>query len=257
MNNRLFLAIGRTFDYSARAHPLRTAMDLNTKSTMASTVADDIRRRIVSGDFVPDEKLRVGHLADMFGVTLSPIREALNRLTSEGLVQLRDMRGFSVAPVSEQELAEISRTRQWLNERALRESIEHGDDAWAENVLLTFHRLQQQPRIDRASGAPNRAWDEAHRCFHVALTAACRSRHLVAYCDQLFVMADRYRYIARSSPKASTKGRDTEHRLIMEAAIARRADDAVALLNRHFDTTAQLCQSELQRRSGRKRGARA
>jgi len=231
-------------------------MDLSTKSTMASTVADDIRRRIVSGDFVPDEKLRVGRLADMFGVTLSPIREALNRLTSEGLVQLRDMRGFSVAPVSAQELAEISRTRQWLNERALRESIEHGDEAWAEHVLLAFHRLKKLPRVDLAGGA-NRAWDEAHRSFHVALTAACRSRHLVAYCDQLFVMADRYRYIARTSPRASTKSRDTEHRLIMEAAIARRADDAVALLDKHFDTTAQLCQSELQRRSGRKRGARA
>ena len=51
---------------------------------MASTVADDIRRRIVSGDFAPEEKLRVQQLADMFGVALSPIREALNRLTSEG-----------------------------------------------------------------------------------------------------------------------------------------------------------------------------
>lgn len=220
---------------------------------MASTVADDLRRRIVSGAFGPEEKLRVQHLADMFGVTISPIREALNRLTSEGLVQLRDMRGFSVAPVSEEELAEISRTRKWLNERALRESIEHGDEAWAESVLIAFHRLQQQPRVER-SGVPNRAWDEAHRCFHVALTAACRSRHLVAYCDQLFVMADRYRYIARSSPRASTKHRDTEHRLIMEASIARRADQAVALLNKHFETTALLCQNELKRRKRGKDG---
>jgi GntR family carbon starvation induced transcriptional regulator len=222
------------------------------KSTMASTVADDLRRRIVSGDFVPEEKLRVQQLADMFGVALSPIREALNRLTSEGLVQLRDMRGFSVAPVSEQELAEISRTRKWLNELALRESIQHGDGAWAEGVLISFHRLQQQPRVEPAGGGANRAWDEAHRCFHMALTAACRSRQLVAYCDQLFVMADRYRYIARASPKASSKYRDSEHRLIMEATIARRADKAVTLLSKHFDTTALLCQSELRRRKNAK-----
>lgn len=224
---------------------------------MASTVTDDLRRRIVSGDFAPEEKLRVQQLADMFGVALSPIREALNRLTSEGLVELRDMRGFSVAPVSEQELAEISRTRKWLNELALRESIQHGDEAWAESVLLAFHRLQQQPRVELAGSGPNRAWDEAHRNFHVMLTVACRSRHLVAYCDQLFVMADRYRYIARASPRASSKGRDTEHRLIMEATIARRADKAVALLSKHFDTTALLCQNELRRRRNAKGRGRA
>jgi GntR family transcriptional regulator, carbon starvation induced regulator len=227
-------------------------MNASPKSTMASTVADDLRRRIVSGDFGPEEKLRVQQLADMFGVTLSPIREALNRLTSEGLVRLRDMRGFSVAPVSEEELAEISRTRKWLNELALRESIQHGDAAWAEGVLLSFHRLLQQLRFEPAGTGANRAWDEAHRGFHMALTAACRSRHLVAYCDQLFVVADRYRYIARASPKASSKHRDAEHRLIMEAAIARRADKAVALLNKHFDTTALLCRNELRRRKSAK-----
>ena len=70
-------------------------------------------------------------------------------------------------------------------------------------------------------------------------------------------MADRYRYIAERLPRASSKGRDTEHRLIMEAAIARRADKAVALLSRHFDTTALLCQNELRRRKtakGRRQG---
>ena len=191
-------------------------------------------------------------LADMFGVALSPIREALNRLTSEGLVELRDMRGFSVAPISEQELAEISRARIWLNERALRESIEHGDEAWAESVLIAYHRLRQQPRLNPATNGRNPAWDEAHRNFHAALTAACRSKILIAYCDQLFVMADRYRYMARSSPRASTKHRDKEHRLIMDAAIARRADEAARLLNKHFETTALLCQSELQHRKGRR-----
>ena len=232
-------------------------MQTSAKSTIASTVADDLRRGIVSGDFAPEEKLRVQQLAEKFGVTLSPIREALNRLTSEGLVQLRDMRGFSVAPVSEQELAEISRTRRWLNELALRQSIQHGDEAWAENVLLTFHRLQQQPRLDSASGGPNRAWDDAHRAFHVSLTAACRSSYLVTYCDHLFVMADRYRYIARASPGASSKQRDAEHRLIMEAVIARRSDLAVDLLNKHFDRTASLCQNEFQRRKSAKGGRRA
>jgi DNA-binding GntR family transcriptional regulator len=248
-DNRLSLVSCRTFDYSI--------FMLSQKATMASTVADDIRRRIVSGDFGPDDKLRVHQLAEMFGVTLSPIREALNRLTSEGLVELRDMRGFSVAPVSEQELEEIYRTRRWLNELALRESIEHGDEAWAEGVLLAYHRLQQLPRVTSAGEKSNRTWDQAHRDFHKALTAACRSKLLVGYCDQMFLLADRYRHIARFSAKANSKQRDAEHRRIMEAAIARRADEAAGLLNRHLETVAVLCRSELQQRKDGKNGSKA
>jgi DNA-binding GntR family transcriptional regulator len=228
------------------------AMQFNPKSTIASTVADDIRQRIVSGDFGPERKLRVHQLAEMFGVTLSPIREALNRLTSEGLVQLRDMRGFSVAPVSEQELTEIYRTRIWLNELAIRESIAHGDASWAESVLIAHHRLQQVPNVDPAGGKSNRTWDDAHRNFHRTLTAACQSRFLIGYCDQLFILADRYRHIAQSAPKARSRRRDVEHRRITEAAIARRADEAAALLSKHFETTTLLCRTELQRRERRK-----
>jgi DNA-binding GntR family transcriptional regulator len=226
-------------------------MQSRSKSTIASTVADDIRQRIVSGDFGPERKLRVHQLAEMFGVTLSPIREALNRLTSEGLVQLRDMRGFSVAPVSEEELAEIYRTRIWLNELAIRESIAHGDASWAEQVVIAHHRLRQVPQVDPAGGITNRAWDDAHRNFHRALTAACQSRLLVRYCDQLFILADRYRHIAQSSPKARSRRRDVEHRRLMEAAIARRPDEAAALISKHFETTTLLCRTELRRRQRR------
>jgi DNA-binding GntR family transcriptional regulator len=69
------------------------------------------------------------------------------------------------------------------------------------------------------------------------------------------VMADRYRYIARGSPRSSSKDRDVEHRSIAEAVIARRADEAVVLLSRHFETTASLCQTVF-RRGKTARGAR-
>lgn len=245
MINRLFIAESEKVDYQSFSRN-GALMAAGAKSTMASAVADGIRRRIVSGELEPEKRLRVQQLAATFGVALSPVREALNRLTSEGLVLLRDMRGFSVAPVSEEELAEISRTRVWLNELALRESIRHGDDAWLESVLLAHHRLHQQPRMG-PGGTPNPAWDEAHRSFHAALTSACRSRQLIAYCDQLFVMADRYRYIARGSPKSSSKDRDMEHQLIARAVIARRADEAAALLSKHFETTASLCRNVFRR----------
>jgi len=220
---------------------------MSSKATIASTVADDLRHRIVCGELRPDEKLNVARLADGFGVTLSPVREALNRLISEGLVQLRDMRGFSVSPVSIEELDEITRTRIWLTEVALRQSIAHGDEIWLESLVLSHYRLQRTPRMRTDKPGSGRAWDEAHRIFHRALTAGCRSRPLVTYCDQLFIMADRYRHLARSSPQQRGRQGDEEHQRILDAVIARDADGAVRLMAKHFETTAAMCRALLVR----------
>jgi GntR family transcriptional regulator, carbon starvation induced regulator len=209
------------------------------RSTRASVVADDLRTRIMTGALAPSLQLRVQALADAYDTAISPVREALNRLASEGLVSAQDMRGFFVARVSEQELRELTRTRCWLNETALRESIRSGGTPWEERVLLAYHRLTRQTRCD-GMGIPLPAWTEAHRAFHRALTDGCSSSILVGFCDQLFVQAERYRSLSRQAPTADAGQRDDEHRAILDAALSRQADLAVVLLNRHFEATADL-----------------
>jgi len=209
------------------------------RATLASVVAEKLRRRIVTGQLRPHEQLRVGELARGFESAISPVREALNRLSSEGLVEARDMRGFFVAPASLTELREITGARCQLNELALRQSIVRGDGDWENAVRSTYQRLVNAPRRSK-SGVARKEWDEAHRAFHRALIAGCDNRLLVEFCDQLFVKADRYRYLARLSPQASTLKRDNEHRKIMQAALSREADLAVALLAHHFEATALL-----------------
>jgi GntR family transcriptional regulator, carbon starvation induced regulator len=217
------------------------------RSTRASAVADDLRMKIMSGVLAPNAHLRAQALADEYDLALSPIREALNRLASEGLVLAQDMRGFFVAPVSENELQELTRARCWLNETALRQSIASGGADWEECVLLAYHRLSRLPRSS-SGGAANADWNEAHRTFHRALTEGCRSAILVGFCDQLFVQAERYRNLSRQSPRASAEQRDDEHRAILEAALAREAELAVTLLNQHFTATAELCGLVLRER---------
>jgi DNA-binding GntR family transcriptional regulator len=215
------------------------------RATLASRVATSLRGRIVAGELPPDMQLRVQSLADHYEVAASPVREALNRLASEGLVTAHDMRGFFVSPVSANELDELTRTRCWLNETALRESIRHGGAVWEEALLLAFHRLSRLERV--AGGALNPEWIDAHRAFHRALTAGCRSSILVGVCDQLFVQAERYRNLARQSEAADPTRRDDEHRAIMDVALAHDAERAVALLNGHFARTAELCRDLLGR----------
>lgn len=216
--------------------------------TLTSAVFDALRRAVITGSFAPGEKLRVRQLAERFGTGLSPIREALNRLLRDGLVLQSDLRGFFVAPATEADLDELMKARCWANEQALRESIARGDAAWEEGVVIAFHRLT---RIDAplhgAQSEAQRAWDSAHRAFHRSLIAACGSRWLLGFCEQLSDAAERYRHISRVAPAGKQRQREAEHREIMTATVSRQADQAVQRLILHFEITAELSRKELRR----------
>ena len=215
--------------------------------THASVIAKEIRQAIISGQLPPGRKLKVRQLAERFGVGLSPIRESLNRLSREWLVHHNELRGFSVSNVSEQDLDDLMKARCWLNEKALRESIAHGDSTWEENVVLAYHRLSRIPRHDPPDGPEvNPAWEVAHRNFHRSLINGCGSQRVIDICDKLFDVAEIYRNIARSAPTQADREYIEEHQPIMEAAVARNADKAVELLIAHFMLTAEQCRELLR-----------
>lgn len=214
--------------------------------TLASTAYQRLRADILTGQLPPGEKLRVAHLRDVYDVGNSPLREALNRLSMDGLVDRFDQRGFRVASVSRQELEELVRTRCWLEGLALRESIANRTDAWEEGIVLAFHRLSKVPRsTSQEVFTTNHQWEQLHRNFHGALIANCGSTLLQQFCVQLADKADRYRQlaVATSYPKRNEKD---EHRTIMEATIDGRIDDAEAALLSHFHKTSDIIlESEL------------
>lgn len=214
--------------------------------TLTSAIFDGLRRDIIAGTLAPGEKLKVRQLASRFGVGFSPVREALNRLSSEGFVRQIDQRGFSVAPVSEAELAELTHARLCVNESALRESIARGEAEWEEAILVAYHWLSRTERL--IDGKMNPAWEVAHRRFHRRLVEACGSKWLLGFCEQLFDLADRYRHLSRLAPQAHARPYVEEHRSIMEATLARDADAAVRLLKAHFIKTDELCGSALRAR---------
>jgi DNA-binding GntR family transcriptional regulator len=168
------------------------------------------------------------------------VREALNRLTSEGLVERRDQRGFAVASVSDVDLHEITRTRCWLEEIALRKSIEGRTPEWEEQLVLAHHRLSRTPRsLSPERFENNPAWEPLHRAFHVALISNCGSRWLIGFCEQLADQLYRYRQLSlkRVFPKRHELD---EHQVVVDAAIAGDADRAVALLQTHYRRTADM-----------------
>jgi len=208
--------------------------------TLASSVYDMMRQDILKGDLPPGEKLRVEYLRDRYGVGASPIREALNRLSVDGVVMRVDQKGFRVATVSVAELDELIKTRCWLEETAIRESIAAGDDAWEERLVLAFHRLSKATRsTEQITYAINPDWEVLHRAFHLALIGACGSRWLISYCEQLNDLADRYRQLA---VRVTYPRRDEldEHKAIMDAAVNRDPERAVEVLMDHYRRTAEI-----------------
>jgi DNA-binding GntR family transcriptional regulator len=218
--------------------------DTEFVSTMASSVYNQLREELLHGRIKPDSKLRVEWAVQRFGAGASPVREALNRLASEGFLDRRDQRGFFVAPITLDELEELTRTRCWLEERALRESIANRTVEWEEALVLALHRLTRVPRRLPGGDAYNPDWEVRHRAFHAALISACRSRPLMAFCSQLADRAFRYRQLAREGLGAP-RDELTEHKAIATAAVDGDADTAVESLMRHYFLTSQLCRTGL------------
>lgn len=221
-------------------HKNESVQNINT-SPEASTVAErafqQLRRDVLQGVHPPGEKLKLDVLQSHYGFSSSPLREALNRLTQEGLVRSDERRGFRAAPMSAQDIGDITRMRLMLDVSALREAIAHGDDAWESELVAAYHRLERlESRLPDGPVVLDEEWGRRHRDFHMALLAACPSPRQLAWSASLFDQAERYRYLS-ARHRQSAHRKEEEHRRLMQAVIRRDADTACALLHEHIEGT--------------------
>ena len=207
---------------------------------MTSLAVDRLRNDILGGTFTPSTRLRIDELKARYGVGGSPMREALSRLVAEGLVHALSQRGFRVAPVSADDLLDITETRQSLEGTAIERAIERGDDAWEGDVLGAFHRLEKYlTRGQEINRANLTEWEEIHANFHHTLISACGSPRLIGFCHQLYNQGTRYRHLLQDYNFAS---RDlvAEHRDLVDAVLSRDAKRARAVLEQHIALTADI-----------------
>ena len=204
-------------------------------ATLAQSIAHQLRDDVLNGRYPPGERLRLEDLKNNFGVSWSPIREAVTRLVSEGLIVADSQKSYRVAPASRAELSEAIELRVMLETRALRESIARGNDAWEVEVLSAHHRLAKL-ESQRISGRQISDWETWHHALHQALTQACGSPILLQFCQHLNTIQDRYRRIFFTRHDVD---RDVaaEHRQITEATLARDAQLACKLLADHIERT--------------------
>lgn len=224
---------------------MKTVEPIDIGASLAERAYRDLRQAIVRGEFEPGARLRVDELARRFSVSSSPLREALNRLSEQGLVRILENRGFRVAPLTAAGVSDLARVRLLVECEALRDSMRHGDDAWEAQVVAAGHALGlSERRLGNEARALDDDWSARHRSFHLALYAACTSPLLRELADVLFDNAERYRrWAARHRPVPRRK--HDEHQQLLNAVIGREEEKAIALLRTHITRTEQLVAATL------------
>lgn len=190
-----------------------------------------LRRMIVVGELSPGEKLKIDTLRKTLDTGASPVREALSLLVSDQLVERLDQRGFRTASASRGNFEEILMLRCHLEEMALRRGITYGNQTWEESLVLAHHRMVRQDREDVE------AFEERHKAFHMALLSACDSPILLRFCNQLYDLNVRYRYLAGRASGYQKRDVSNEHADILAATVERNADLAVERLISHYRQT--------------------
>src|ERR1700709_2082797 len=123
-------------------------------ASLTQRAYDLLREALLDCRFEPGEPLRIGELCKRLDASQGAVREALSRLTSEGLVEARPQRGFRVTPISAEDLRDLTTARIEIEELCLRHAIETGDVRWESRLVAAFHHLSRTPALD--AGSPRR-----------------------------------------------------------------------------------------------------
>ena len=226
----------------------------NHNTTVAKTIADQtyqhIRRDIVSGALPPGSKLAMEMLTKRYDVGLSPLREALVKLTGDALAVAEGQRGFWVSQISLDELRDTMSTRLLIETQALSLAIEKGGPEWERAVNQAYEELSShEERLKAGDAAAVARWESANRRFHEALVSACGSKWLIRLRGMLHYHSERYRMISLAEASVERDVHD-EHEAIVEAVLGRKTLRACRLNELHLQRTTDLVRAALERRDG-------
>ncbi|HSV36245.1 MAG TPA: FCD domain-containing protein [Ramlibacter sp.] len=227
-----------------------TAATATTALTYSDFVFDHLRADIVQGVFAPASKLAMKDLTARYQVGLSPIREALHRLVGEGFVLSVGQRGFTVPPLTLEDLEDLTALRTLVEEAAIRQAIARGGDTWEAGIVAAFHRLEKQAaRFATDDETAIRHYDAVHRGFHTALYAGVTAPRLATLHGNLYDQAFRYRKTLHHK-RLTARDIVAEHRRLMKVVLSRDADAAAAALCGHLQLTRKAAASFLADHAG-------
>lgn len=186
--------------------------------TKTQIIVDEVRARIVSGIYPPNERLVIRALADDFSVSDIPVREALRTLASEGLVSMVPYGGARVTALNREELIELTETRALVEPDATVRAAQRMTDADVEELRDVLLRMSP-------ADLPAPDYGRLNREFHRAILRHCPNRTLYALIEDLWARAERGRAVHRLFE--THRGTSLEHHERMLRSIRDRDLDAL------------------------------
>lgn len=217
--------------------------------TLSDRVYASLRDDIVLGRVSPGEKLMMSEIAAREGVSFNVVREALNRLTGERLVQSAPQQGFSVARMTTDELRDLLEVRIEIETAGLARSIERLDIEWQSDLVAGFHRLSHTHALAPGVQGVTPDWQRAHLLFHRALFSGSGNARMTSLAVALSDEYSLYRGFALSMQSEERLGL-SEHEQMMNAALNGDADLACSLLADHYRRTAEVLFAALDADAG-------
>jgi DNA-binding GntR family transcriptional regulator len=215
-------------------------MTVERRATAQDAVLASLRSDILTGDLGPGDQIVQELLAERYGVSRVPIREALKTLESEGQVVYHPHRGYFVAELSVADLLEVYRLRALLEAEAIRAAVPTFGDDDVDALADLAHE------IDRAAdGGDVIAMTSANRRFHFALFDAAGMPRLSRLLRQLWEATDAYRALYFQASANRTRVAE-EHAAMVRALRDRDAEALVALHDQHRDNSVDAVRTVLE-----------
>ncbi|HET6294192.1 MAG TPA: GntR family transcriptional regulator [Kribbella sp.] len=201
-----------------------------TKAELAYAL---VREQVLSGDLEPGAVIQQGALARELGISTTPLREALRRLMSDGLVELdahRDARVSALNAEEARDLVELRRSLDPLAAGLAAERRTRSDLDLIRETAAELEPLRTDPTADDLA---------SHRRFHSAIYSASQNDLLIQTLDGLWDKADRYRRLALKGGRSEEDLDRThaEHLALVDAIASGDAETAAAVMRDHVDAS--------------------
>lgn len=204
-----------------------------TFTSKADVAYAEIRQRILDGRLEAGSKLHQYDLAEELGISITPLREAIRRLSGEGWIVLEGHRNARVARMDFDEARQVLEARRALEPAAIALAASRRTDS---DIARMKAALEELLPVTREWGETALA---AHREVHEALYRAAHNEVMARLLNDLWDKSDRYRRVGLQLPDgAEPRTRDfNEHRRLVELVIAGEADAASGLMASHIDNS--------------------
>jgi DNA-binding GntR family transcriptional regulator len=204
----------------------------NEFKTIQEIIFDTLKKRIISGGYEPGQRLIANDLAEEFDISRMPVREALTRLASTGLVELIPYKGAIVNELTAEDYVEIFYIRSVLEGLAARLACPNLSDEDLEKMRTANEEIKQMIEKDDVE------FQRVNRLFHSTIWQRTGSERLQALLSNLYSEASQYRHLTMIYP-GRMKDVYEEHKRFLDALFTRNAEEAEESVRKHYESTLQ------------------